>query len=148
MEFKAEYRSYTTRYFGGPSFVIIMVFGFFLHWLFKDFSLSELLGKIFLGDQKSTVILVLIMIFWQIIGYFSTNKNPKILILDQDSLTFYFFKYPSLTIKYSEIESLEYTKDIFKNFEFTLNNGKKKMIYSTLSNARLAFEEIHKKIKQ
>lgn len=142
MEFKAEYRSYTTRYFGMISAMLIMIIAFFIYSLFDqrlDFLSS--IGKIIPA-------LILITPVYQIIGYFGTNKNPKLLKLDPDSLTFYFFRHPTLTLKYSEIESLEYTKDIFKHFEFTLKNGERKMVYSTLKNPTQAFEEIQKRINQ
>lgn len=148
MEFKAEYQSYITRYWGGFAALLLIIYGFFVHWVFKDFSLTNLLKEIFLSGNESILFSLVVFLIFQISGYISTNKRPKVLELAKDSLTFRFFKKPSLTLKYSEIESLEYTKDIFKNFEFTLKNGEKKMIYSTLSDNKKAFEEINKKIKE
>jgi hypothetical protein len=141
MEFKAEYRSYTTRYLAGPCLVILIIFGLFLHWLLDDFFLTNLL-------KKSSLFFLVFASIWQIAGYLSTNKHIKLLNLDEDSLTFHFFKKPSLTLKYSEIASLEYTKDIFKNFEFVLKNGEKKMIYATLSDNKKAFDLIRQKISE
>ena len=139
MEFKAEYRSYITRYFGGVAFVLIATFGFFLGSLIYEVSISSLMGSLHL-------FFVIIGSLQQIIGYLSTNKHTKLLKLDDSYLVINFFKKPTITLKYSEIQSLEYTKDIFKNFEFTLSNGEKIMIYSTLKDNDLALKEIQKRI--
>ena len=139
MEFEAEYRSNTTRYLGGPGLILLIIFGLFLHRLFDDFSLVDLIKKLFLS-------FLIFAPICQIAGYLSTNKHTKLLKLDDDSLTFIFFRKPTLTLKYSETQSLEYTKDIFKNFEFTLSNGEKIMIYSTLKDNDLALQEIQKRI--
>lgn len=141
MEFNAEYRSYIARYSGGPGFIMIMIFGTFLHCLLKDFSFAIMIKRVFLA-------FLFFAPAFQLYGYLSTNKHLKLLKLDEDSLTFHFFKKPSLTLKYSEISSLEYTKDIFKNFEFVLKNGEKKLIYATLADNQKAFDLIHQKIEE
>jgi hypothetical protein len=140
MEFKTDNRNYISRYWAGLGFILLVIFGLFLHSLFEKFSLIPLIKKLSLS------FLIFFPIF-QISGYLSTNKRPKLLKIEDDFFIFYFFRAPSLKLLYSDIESLEYTKDIFKNFEFTLKNGEKKIVYSTLSDNEKAFIAMNERIK-
>lgn len=149
MEFKAERKSYRTRYFFGPGILLAITFGIFVGSLLKGFSFLDFINRMyFTSDLRSTMYLLGFLIILQVIGYFSTNKYPKLIQLSDPHLVINFFNGKTLILKYSEITSLEYTKDIFKNFEFTLKNGEKKMVYSTLSDNKKAFEEINKKINE
>ena len=146
MKFKAEYRSYTARYIGGVGSVVVVIWGIFIGSLLYEFSFSDFMNKIFSSDMTSILYFFSFTLVFQITGYFSTNKHVKLLTLDQSSLTFDFFNKTSLTLQYSDIKSLERTKDIFKHFVFTLNSGEQKTIYATLSDNEKAFEEITKRL--
>jgi hypothetical protein len=115
--------------------------------LFGDgFGFINTIKKLFIGNFKLTTIIIIILCIGQLNGYLSTQKHTIILTLNKDSLTFNFFNKTSITLKYSEIESLKLTKNMFKNFEFTLKNGEKKIVYATLKDKMKAFEEINKKL--
>ncbi|MFT6321602.1 MAG: uncharacterized membrane protein YcgQ (UPF0703/DUF1980 family) [Rickettsiales bacterium] len=149
MEFRTETRNYIARYYMGIYFFFVFIFMGIILLISnkKEVELSSMLTTFFLEDFRlSSLMITLIFLCPQLIGYLITQKKTKLLILDKSSLTFNFFNNTSLTLDYSEIRSLILTNDIFKNFEFILKNGEKKVIYPTLKDKMKAFEEINKKL--
>ena len=151
MEFKAEYRSYLGRYFGTLWITIVMMMAFFFGFQVrgKDFYFAiSSIERFYFSDIKLTLFFLAIPFFYHVASYLTTNKYPKLLTLSEDSITFNFFKKPSLTINYLEIKSLEYSDKIRRDFVFILKNGEKKVIPSAVRGYVKAFEEINKKINE
>ena len=149
MEFKAGFRSYLGRYFGTLWITIVMMMAFFIGFQLrgKDFHFAvNSIERFYFSDIKLTLFFLAIPFFYHIASYLTTNKYPKLLRLNKDSITFNFFKKPSLTLSYSEIKSLEYSDKIRRDFVFILKNGEKKVIPSAVKGYAKAFEEINKKI--
>ncbi len=147
MEFKAEYRSYIGRYFATAwgAIIMMMVIFFAIKKNGKDFSFF--LSMLHSADIKGILIFLIIPVIYHISSYLATNKYPKLLKINDNSITFDFFKKPSLTINYSDIKSLEYSGKIYRDFVFILKNEEKKVIPSAVRGYEKAFEEINKKIK-
>ena len=151
MEFKAEYRSYIGRYFGTlwgtAGMILVFLFGFQLKGKGFAFSINSI-EKFYFSDIKLTLFFLIIPVAYHVNSYLVTNRYPKLVRLGKSSLTIHFFKKTSLDIKYSEINSLDYSEDRFKDFIFNLKNKKQEKFHPAIRNKEKAFEMINKKIKE
>jgi len=148
MEFKAEYRSYLGRYFGSLWIAIVILLALYFRMKSQGYDFSFFFSIFHSNNLKGTLIFLIIPVGNHIISYLTTNKYPKILKLSDNLITIDFFRKTSLTLKYSEIKSLEYSDKIYRDFVFILKNGEKKVIPSAVRSYEKAFEEINKKIKE
>jgi len=112
----------------------------------KGFMFVEMFSGMLLRDARLTGIFLGICLYGQLIGYFVARDYTKSLELLNDKFIFILFNKTKIELKYSDIKSLEFTNDMFKNFEFILKDGEKKIIYATLKNKHQALELIQKKI--
>ena len=101
---------------------------------------------IFFTYKKLSILLIAILFISQIGGYFDTQKAIKSLALEDQSLLYELFNKQKEKILYTDILSFSYTNDAFKNFEITLKNGEKKVIYPTIKKKEEAFKLIQQKI--
>ncbi len=149
MKFYADWRTYNTRYgMGFTGFLAMCAWMLFYPIaLGKGFMFFEVFDKFFLSSMKLVSLFLGICLYAQLIGYFVSRNHTKLLEISDNNLIFNSFNGTKIELKYSEIQSLEYTKDMFKNFEFTLINGEKKIIYPTVTNKHQAFELIQQKLK-
>ena len=148
MKFYADWRAFNTRY--GMGFTIFI--GILLFMIIrpisagKGFMFVEMFSGMLLRDVRSTGIFLSICLYGQLIGYFVARDYVKSLELLNDKSILVLFNKTKIELKYSEIKSLEFTNDMFKNFEFILKDGEKKIIYATLKNKHQALELIQKKL--
>jgi len=148
MKFYADWRSYNTRYgIGIVGFLSMCVWMIFYPiTLGKGFIFFEVFNRFFLSSIKLTGIFLIICLYAQLIGFFVARDYTKSLELLNDKFIFILFNKTKIELKYSDIKSLEFTNDMFKNFEFILKDGEKKIIYATLKNKHQALELIQKKL--
>lgn len=149
MKFYADWRAYNTRYGMGFTLFIGMLLFMIIRPISagKGFMFFEMFSGMLLRDVKLTGIFLGICLYGQLIGYFVARDYVKSLELLNDKLVFNLFNKTKIELKYSEIRSLEYTKNVFKNFEFILKDGEKKIIYATLKNKDQALELIQQNIR-
>ena len=86
----------------------------------------EMFSGMLLRDVRLTGIFLSICLYGQLIGYFVARDYVKSLELLNDKSILVLFNKTKIELKYSEIKSLEFTNDMFKNFEFILKDGEKK----------------------
>ncbi len=149
MKFYADWRASNTRYRMG-----FILFGCILLFMIirpisagKGFMFFEMFSGMLLRDIRLTGLFLGICLYGQLAGYFVARDYVKSLELLDKKLVFNLFNKSKIELKYSEIKSLELTKNIYKNFEFTLKNGDKKIVYATLKDKMKAFDLINQKIK-
>ena len=140
-------RTYITRYFSALVILIMMIFmlGFFSLYAL-DINIFLDITVIFFTYKKLSILLIAILFISQIGGYFDTQKAIKSLALEDQSLLYELFNKQKEKILYTDILSFSYTNDAFKNFEITLKNGEKKVIYPTIKKKEEAFKLIQQKI--
>ena len=150
MKFYADLRSYNTRYFSG-----LIIFASFLLFMVirplsagMGFQFFEMFRGMFLTDIRLTSLFVGICIFAQINGYFIARDYTKTLDIFDNKIIFSYFNGSVIEIKYPDLVSIAYTEDIYKNFEFTLKTGEKKVIYATIKNKQQAFDLIQQRIAE
>lgn len=150
MKFYAHWRSYSTRYYGwlnaflsGCAWMI-----FYPLALGKGFLFFEAFNKFFLSDIRLAGLFLGMIALFHLNGYYSTQKSTKLLEILESKLIFNFFNRKTLELNYLDISCLNYTQDIFKNFQFTLKNGEIKAVYASVKNKQQAFELIQQKIRE
>ena len=150
MRFYADWRAYNTRYGMGFTLFIGMLLFMIIRPISagKGFMFFEMFSGMLLRDVRLTGIFLGICLYGQLIGYFVARDYVKSLELLNDKLVFNLFNRTKIELKYSEIRSLEYTKNVFKNFEFILKDGEKKIIYATLKNKDQVLELIQQKLNE
>lgn len=148
MKFHANWRTYNTRYgFGLTIFIGMLVFMIIRPISAgKGFMFFEMFHGIFLKDIKISLIFIGICLQAQMIGYFIARDYSKSLEILNDKVIFNLFNGKNIELKFSEINSIKFTNDMYKNFEFVLIDGKKKVIYATLKNSHEILEILQKKI--
>lgn len=97
-------------------------------------------------------LLLVPVIFIQIIfGNLNTSQHTKSIIIKDSCVIiklFGTFKEKLLQLNYSDIASLEWSKDNFKHFLFNLKNGEEKLIKTEIYDREKAFDLIQEKIKE
>ncbi len=150
MKFYADWRTYNTRYGMGLTLFIGMLLFMIIRPISagEGFMFFEMFSGMLLRDIRLTGIFFTVCLYGQLIGYFVARDYVKSLELLDDELIFNLFNKTKIKLKFSEIHSLEYTNDMFKNFEFILKNGEKKIIYATIKNKHQALKLIQQKIQE
>lgn len=150
MRFEALLISYATRYFAWLNAFLMMCSWMLLYPLAlgEGFRFIELFKGAFFSDIRLTGIFLGMIIMFQIIGFFGSQNSSKFLEVLDDIILFELFNGKIFKLEYSEISSLEYTRDAYKNFEFTFKDGSKKVFYASVKNKQKAFELIKKKIEE
>ena len=151
IEYRAQTQSYNFRYNSGITMVIMPL----LLWMIfyplvkgQGFVFFEAFHKFFLNKEIKIALFFLgLTLIAQLNGYYTTQQYPKTLSLKNGYLIFHFFNKKKLELKYSEIEFVFFTQDIFKNFEFIFKNGDKKIVYAAIKNKEEALKLIQKKIQ-
>lgn len=102
--------------------------------------------KAVITEPKIALIIFTPFLVLQIVSFFGTQKAINSLALEDQSLLYELFNKQKEKILYTDILSFSYTDDSFKNFEITLKNGEKKVIYPTIKKKEEAFKLIQQKI--
>lgn len=149
MKFYADWRAYNTRYGMGLTLFIAMLLFMIIRPISAGQGLMfvEMFNGMLLRDLKLTAIFLGICLYGQLVGYFVARDYVKSLEILDKELVFNLFNSTRIELKYSEIESIGYTKNVFKNFEFFLKNGEKKVIYAPLKDKDQILELIQKMLK-
>ncbi|MFT6332589.1 MAG: hypothetical protein ACJAW3_000931 [Lentimonas sp.] len=113
----------------------------------EGFMFSEMFRGMFLRDIRLTGIFFVILLYGQIVCYFATRSSTKLLQVLDKKLIFTFFNGKILELNYSDVKSLEMTKDSFGQFQFTLKNGEIKTPRTTIKDKQKAFDLITQRIK-
>ena len=102
--------------------------------------------KAVITEAKIALIIFTPFLVLHIVSFFGTQKAIKNLALEDKHLLYELFNKQKEKILYTDILSFSYTDDSFKNFEITLKNGEKKVIYPTIKKKEEAFNLIQQKI--
>lgn len=153
MKFYATWRVYNTRYGAGFTSFLSMCAWMALYpiALGKEFMFLELFKGIFLTDIRITSMVLIIILFAQVNLYFASSGCVHILEIKDHFAVFNLFSFRKdkiVKFNYSELKSLELTKDVYENFEFTLKSGEKKVILVAIKNKQQAFDLINQKIRE
>lgn len=91
-----------------------------------------------------------VAIIAQINGYYSTQKSIKFLEILEKELIFYFFNGSKNGFNYSDLSSIEITKDTWLGgiFEITLKSGEVKKFRNKIKNKDQALKLIQQKLKK
>lgn len=105
----------------------------------------------FFKDWAISLVFLLPIFCWQIWSIIATRNSIKFLEVKDELLFIRFFgilKEKHLQINYSDISSLEWSKDPYKHFVFNFKNREKRLIRAEIYDKEIAFDMIQKKISE
>ena len=132
MKFYADWRTVNTRYTSSLTFLFATLLAIVIFApLFPGNHMSALqtINKLFFSSFELTGGIAIFFLIAHINFYYDTQKSTKLLEILESKLIFNFFNRKTLELNYLDISCLNYTQDIFKNFQFTLKNGEIKKNY-------------------
>jgi hypothetical protein len=147
MLFSVKKRTIFKRYFSWLFFIIYSIL--FLQFFTIMYGNQQLFVKflnLIISEPRLILLFSFIILINSIGCFFGTQKAIKSLALEDQSLLYELFNKQKEKILYTDILSFSYTDDSFKNFEITLKNGEKKVIYPTIKKKEEAFKLIQQKI--
>lgn len=145
MKFESQKVNYVGRYGG---FLIAVCMWLLFPVLQGDFAIFFKMINQIIYNQAILLILLIAAAYMQLVGFFISQVKTKLLSVLDSKVIFNLFSGKTIELNYSDISCLNYTQDIFKNFQFTLKNGEVKVVCATVKNQQQAFELIQQKIRE
>ena len=141
---------YLGRYY---VWLLWVIGGYVIHPILNE-GIAELPNFIygaFFKDWAVSLVFLSVPFFWIIVSITATANNVKTITIQEDLFLIKFFgifKEKPLELNYSDISSLEWSKNNLYHFVFTLKNGKVKLIRAEIIDRERAFSLIQEKIKE
>ncbi len=155
MKFKARFAVYALRYYSAPIIILCSLLRSIpkLMETYKGYEFGEAFkiwsdaGSSNPDRVKIWIFLAFLALACQVVCYFVTQSSTKLIVIGKSSITITTFNKKVTMLKYSQIKSLEYTQDRFRNFLFILKSGENKVVFSAIKNPSQAFDLMYERLE-
>ena len=138
--------SYIARYYSCLWLVLLYIALLVVNKGF--FALPQFVYDVFLKDFLMSLIFLFPVLLWHVWSIIGTRNNVKFLEVRDNFLFIKFFgilKENSIQLNYSDIKSIEWSKDGMYHFVLNLKNGEQKVLRTEICDREKAFELIKSK---
>ena len=150
-KFYANWNTKAMRYYNGPIFFCLLLLFMLIRPLSagQEFMFFEMFKGMLLRDIRITAVFLGICLFAHLVGYDISRHRPRLFEILKDKVVVHLYKGKVFEFNYTDLLSVDLKHDTMMGnvFEFTLKNGEKQKIRSSIKNPHEALEIIRKKLR-